>query len=297
MTELRAPFPYPGGKSRVAELCWRAFDADVPGYIELCCGSAAMLLSRPGGAGKYETINDVSGYIANVWRALKRYPGETARHADNPPCELDLRARSSMLRDWGPMLVEVLGKDPEWCDPKAAGWWIWCQSVAVAPESGKVLTAINKGIRHGVSAISGMPVADWCELLARRLRTVSIACGDWSRLATPSALGFNNTGTTPCAVFADPPYPDEKLDYGSAPDVARNMARWCLENGNDGRLRIALCGHTDDYDLPGWTVVNWGGSRGPGRAKRGDNECIWFSPHCLPLETKQTTLALQGVGT
>lgn len=284
---LRAPFPYPGGKSRVAEVCWRAFGHDVPTYIELCGGSLAILLGRPGGAGKYEMVNDASGFVANAWRAMKLRPAETAAHADHPPCELDLKARSAMLRDWSPGLVERLTADPEWCDPKAAGWWIWCQSVAVAPESGRVLTAINKGIRHGISAVSGLPIADWFAMLARRLRTVSIACGDWSRVATPSALGFSNTGTTPTAVFADPPYRDEALDYGAEADVAARVEQWCRENGDDPRLRIVLAGHVDDYQLPGWTTLNWGGSRGYGREKRGDNEVLWFSPHCLPLEQQR----------
>lgn len=287
--QLRAPFPYPGGKSRVVDLCWRAFGRDVPGYVELCAGSAAMLLGRPGGGGKYETINDVSGFVCNAWRAIKLQPTETAMHAEDPPSELDLRARSTALAGLSSELTLALVRDPEWCDPKLAGWWIWCQSVSVAPDSAlaKPLTAINKGIRHGISAVSGRPIHEWFDLLARRLRTVSIACGDWQRVATPSALGFSNTGTTPCAVFADPPYIDEGLDYGSAADVGKRVAVWCAENGNDERLRIALAGHVGDYDLPGWEVINWGGSRGYGREKRGDNECLWFSPHCLPLQQQR----------
>ena len=32
MTELRAPFPWFGGKRRVADVVWRAFGHDVPNY-------------------------------------------------------------------------------------------------------------------------------------------------------------------------------------------------------------------------------------------------------------------------
>jgi hypothetical protein len=254
-----------------------------------------MLLGRPGGAGKYETINDASGFITNAWRSIKLQPAATASFAEDPPSELCLKARSVALAKIAPELPEALASDPEWCDPKLAGWWVWCQSVSVAPDSSlaKPLSAINKGIRHGVSAVSGIPVKDWFYLLARRLRTVSIACGDWSRVVTPSALGFSNTGTTPCAVFADPPYLDETLDYGSVAGVAQKVAAWCAENGHDKRLRIVLAGHVGDYDLPGWTVVNWGGSRGYGREKRGDNECLWLSPHCLPLEQQRGLFDLQ----
>jgi hypothetical protein len=288
LSDLRAPFTYPGGKSRVVEICWRAFGPDVPAYVELCAGSAAMLLGRPGGAGKYETINDASGYVANVWRALKRYPDEAARHADNPPCELDMRARASMLREWGPAIVAQLGKDPEWCDPKAAGWWIWCQSLALGIDwmrPGKAVAC--KGSRKGILGLEQPDPRVTFARLSQRLRRVLIACGDWSALVTPSALGFNTTGTTPVAIFADPPYPDEDIDYGAEPDVARKVAAWCANNGDDPRLRIVLCGHVGDYDLPGWTTLNWGASRGWGRTKRGDNECLWFSPHCLPLEQQR----------
>ena len=43
---LRAPFPWFGGKSRVAAVVWRAF-GDVPNYVEPFAGSLAVLLGRP----------------------------------------------------------------------------------------------------------------------------------------------------------------------------------------------------------------------------------------------------------
>ena len=58
---LKAPFPYFGGKSRIAPVLWDAFGRDVANYVEPFCGSAATLLSRPGGAGKVEIINDADG--------------------------------------------------------------------------------------------------------------------------------------------------------------------------------------------------------------------------------------------
>lgn len=60
ISTLRAPFPYFGGKSRVAAECWRRF-GDVRNYIEPFMGSAAMLLGRPHWPWKgnrIETVND-----------------------------------------------------------------------------------------------------------------------------------------------------------------------------------------------------------------------------------------------
>jgi hypothetical protein len=288
---LRAPFPYPGGKRRVAEVCWRAFGADVASYIELCAGSCAMLFGRPAGTSKYELVNDWSGLVANVWRAIQLKPGPTALACDGPPSELDLRARSRTLAEIGPQLRTELAADPLFCDPTLAGWWIWCQSVALGPDWLATRNpAILKPYRRGILSLDASEPGVWLAALSDRLRRVSIACGDWSRLVTDSALGFHTTGTTPTAVFADPPYADEELDYGAEAGTAARIAAWCLEHGADQRLRIVLAGHVGDYELPGWRTLNWGGSSGWGSAKRGANECLWFSPHCLPFETAQRGL-------
>lgn len=70
---MRAPFPWFGGKSLAAPLIWRAF-GNVPNYVEPFAGSLAVLLARPGGAGKCETANDKDGLIANFWRAVAAQP-------------------------------------------------------------------------------------------------------------------------------------------------------------------------------------------------------------------------------
>ena len=45
-TDLRSPFPWFGGKSRVAGLVWDRF-GDVPNYVEPFFGSGAVLFGRP----------------------------------------------------------------------------------------------------------------------------------------------------------------------------------------------------------------------------------------------------------
>src|SRR6187399_1830662 len=122
MAEIRAPFPWFGGKSRIAPLVWSRF-GNVPNYVEPFAGSLAVLLMRPHTA-QTETVNDRDAYLVNFWRAVAAAPDEVAAFADWPVSEIDLHARHSWIlaqRD----LVSRLRADPEFFDPKLAGWWVW----------------------------------------------------------------------------------------------------------------------------------------------------------------------------
>ena len=124
---LRAPFPWFGGKRRAAALVWGAL-GDVRNYVEPFAGSAAVLLARPipEDAGRLlETINDADGLLANFWRALRADPEAVAHHADWPVNENDLHARHAWLVGRRENLTARLEGDPDWYDAKAAGWWVW----------------------------------------------------------------------------------------------------------------------------------------------------------------------------
>lgn len=123
MTDLRAPFPWYGGKFLAAPLVWRAF-GNVPNYVDPFAGSLAVLLARPH-APKVETVNDKDGFICNVWRAIQHAPDEVAKWCDWPVNEADLHARHKWLVIKGAPLLERLIDDPDFYDPKIAGWWIW----------------------------------------------------------------------------------------------------------------------------------------------------------------------------
>lgn len=122
---LKAPFPYFGGKARIAPLIWSRF-GDVRNYVEPFYGSGAVLLARPGEPG-IETINDADAYLSNFWRAVAADPDEVAHCADWPVNEADLHARHRWLVETGAERVERLKTDPEFYDPKVAGWWVWGQ--------------------------------------------------------------------------------------------------------------------------------------------------------------------------
>lgn len=161
---LRAPFPWFGGKSRVADLVWQRF-GDVRNYVEPFFGSGAVLLGRPGDAA-IETVNDLDAYLANFWRAVAADPDHVATFADWPVNEADLHARHRWLVETGRERVERLKTDPDFFDPKVAGWWVWGQCLWIGsgwcsrPEwtgrinAGREPRGIN-GAEFGLPAIAG----------------------------------------------------------------------------------------------------------------------------------------------
>lgn len=122
MVNLKAPFPWFGGKSRVSHLVWDRF-GNTPNYVEPFFGSGAVLLGRPGESHN-ETVNDKDAYLSNFWRALATDPEAVAYWADWPVSEADLHARHQWLVDQVDFRERML-TDPDFHDPKVAGWWVW----------------------------------------------------------------------------------------------------------------------------------------------------------------------------
>lgn len=119
----------------------------------------------------------------------------------------------------------------------------------------------------------------WLLALAARLERVRIVHGGWRRCLN------HHYGGADAAVFLDPPYRDHGRIYGPGAPVEDAVSIWARENED---LRIALCGHTGDYEMPGWDVVRW--SRGRftySGSTTTEDECVWYSPACLPMRRKQ----------
>lgn len=310
--QLRAPFPWYGGKSLAAPLIWQAF-GNVPNCCEPFAGSLAVLLARPHAA-KVETANDKDGLISNFWRAVQHAPDEVAHHADWPVNEADLHARHRWLVDQALPLVERLIENPDYYDAKIAGWWVWgiCSWIGNgwcsrderlhrclpkvgtpghgihAPSRKKPLTHRNKGVHR-----SGAP-DDLFELLASRLRGVRICCGEWYRVLGRSTLGIDTAhGMTPCGVLLDPPYAhdtrEKRLYREDDAELSSLVRAWAIENGENPQLRIALCGWDGEHEMPdGWTQIAW---RSNGTGKNRGRERIWFSRHCLPMTGQRDLFA------
>lgn len=313
--KLKAPFPYFGGKSRVAAEVWRRF-GDVKTYVEPFCGSCAVLLARPGGAFGREIVNDYDGHIANVWRALQADPEGVAKYCDWPCNHIDLMARRNKLNANYDDLRQRLIDDPEWFDVKMAGYYVWCASVwigsGLTQKTGVPTLTHNKGVMTareckaphltGNMGVLTGGVLDWLRALQARLHGVKVVCGDWTRV-----LGGNwRTANGVCAVFLDPPYSaprDKGIYQHDSSSIAQSVRKWCVDNGDNPRYRIALCGYEgehDDLEMLDWKVWSWAASGGYGNQGDGTGrenrkkERIWFSPHCLQVDGETENDRMKG---
>lgn len=170
---LKSPYPYPGGKGKVADLVWDRL-GNVDNFIEPFLGSAAVLLRRPADhfrdGYRVETANDLNSFICNFWRAVRADPEKVAEYADWPVLEADLHARHKWLMrgEHAEAWRKKMATDPEHYDPKVAGWWVWgaCAWIGGAWCAHKVdqrvmplLDPSQKGVLSGL----GENPADWTQ--------------------------------------------------------------------------------------------------------------------------------------
>jgi site-specific DNA-adenine methylase len=282
--KLKAPFPYFGGKSRVAKTVWDGL-GDVDNFIEPFCGSAAVLLARPHSP-RIETINDADCYVANFWRATGKDPEAVAEYADGPVNEADLHARHRwlVLSDEAKKFRKRIRRNPDYFEAKVAGWWCWglccwigggwCaepkseklprlmgQQPSLSSETGvhgrhrpQLADAYSRG-----RGVNGNDAAGTCEQrrtwllnwfghLRDRLCTVRVCCGDWLRVCDSESM-TTRLGLT--GIFFDPPYGHdanraENLYATDCLDVAAKVRSYCLERGGNKKMRICLAGYAGE---------------------------------------------------
>ena len=290
---MKAPFPWFGGKSAIADVVWKRF-GECENYVEPFFGSGAVLLARPR-IGKTETINDKDHFVANFWRSVQRDPDTVFAHADWPVNEADLHSRHWWLLTEGADRIRNIDGDPEHFDAKVAGWWVWgaCSWIGSGwcsgrgpwqwgasgwakageavigdagmginrqlPHLGDAGRGINRQLPHLGDAGRGQFIADWIGKLAVRLRDVRVCAGDWSRVCGPSVT--HRHGRT--AVFLDPPYADtadrtEGIYAVDCLSVANDVRAWAIEQGKNPLMRICLAGYDGEHDIPDdWETVEW----------------------------------------
>jgi len=220
-SNILAPFPYFGGKARIAETVWQHL-GDVRGYVEPFFGSGAVFLNRPQPFKGVETVNEVDGLVCNFWRAVQAKPDEVAQYADWLVNENDLHARHAWLVERKDSLQAKLEGDPEYYDAKIAGWWCWgvacwigsgfCsgkgpwqvqevdgvrQLVQITSTNGVSrrcvhLSNAGEGVlkkscrdtpsENGIAGCGEQGLHAWMQALCERLRRVRVCCGDWRRV-------------------------------------------------------------------------------------------------------------------
>jgi len=222
-----------------------------------------------------------------------------AKYADYPVTEIDLHSRhrwlaSASTDDFKKKMLD----DPNYYDLKIAGWWVWGIGASI-PGNWLCQRGLNAipAISSAGGGIHGLTfdIQERFNQLQKRMKRVRVCCGDWSKIVTP-AVTFNSKGIGDkdiTGIFLDPPYSLSgrvKKVYQQDNDIFNQVCDWAIENGNNSRMRIIVCGYKDDHKFPDdWKQKEWssnggmanqalGNSRGKDNSKR---EVIYFSPHCL----------------
>lgn len=309
--QLKPPFPYFGGKSIIASRVWELF-GQVPNYVEPFAGSLAVLLNRPAPITGSETVNDYSCHLINAWRAIAAAPEALAELCVGPVAEVNTEAQHYQLVSGELALRDRLG-DPAYFDIVLAAWWIkganewigsgFCDGTGPwqwSRDGGWAKRNAGRGVNRQLPHLGGgkgvnrqLPhlggagtgeyeqrvafVREWLCALRDRLCQVRIACGDWSRVLGPTPT----VKLGPTAVFLDPPYDGTEYVYAkdSAP-ISAQVRKWCIENGNNLKLRIILCGRGEEHDellAIGWSKENWSASKGYSKTAERHTEAMWFN--------------------
>lgn len=306
MSELKAPFPWFGGKRKIAAQVWNMFD-NPDQYVEPFAGSLAVLLARPTwGRDHVETVNDLDGMLVNTWRAIRADAPAVAQLLDVPVMEIELHARLAYVADHRDSdFTQWMEGDPDHYDAKLAAYWLYatCNSIGYPFDpgpwhvvDGRLVNLGDKG--RGVNremphlGSKGQGILTYLNQLAQRLQYVRILCGDWQRTLTKSAIGpypWNRT-----AIFLDPPYQNSSTLYHTKDEttISARVEEWCANAPTDAR--IIITGYDNEHDAlinHGWTRRRGkAGSSGYDRGNNSHRETIWASPACLTQHDLFTTL-------
>ena len=284
---LRAPFPYFGGKRRAAPKVWELL-GDPRHYVEPFCGSMAVLLARPSWhRNRCETVNDADGWLTNTWRSIQQDPRETAYYATGPVSEVDYHAQLAWLQERREGFVSLLEGDPEFYDPKAAGWWLRVMAAGIGdpfgpgpwrvvegrlvdtrelPHLGDKGRGVNRKLPHlgtkgrGVNrelphlGTKGQGIENYLTTISHRLQHTRITTGDWKRTLTNTPIHAGQPTHT-IGVLLDPPYETSTNLYATTNTghhtISQDVRHWCATTAtewiNQG-MRIILCGYENEHD-------------------------------------------------
>jgi DNA adenine methylase len=293
MGRLRAPFPYFGGKTKIADRVWRALGNDLEHYLEPFFGSGAVLFSCPNPP-RIETVNDRDAFVCNCWRAIKGDPNTVAEGLNFPINHAELMARRIALNKEEPNLYEKIIGDPEYYNAKMAAYWIYAARYSIGgfrarDEGNKKIPTISHdtvgvagipAISDGNVGVAGMPMIGSNSVgvagipkigaeyvftgksiiheLAKRLSRVRVVCGDWTRVTG----GNWQLSSKPVGIFLDPPYEaqDRATVYThDSTSIAKEVGAYALRMGKEEGCRVVLTGYEEHMWLTdhGWRTEAW----------------------------------------
>lgn len=311
---IRAPFPWYGGKRRIAPDVWKRFGDDLGVYVEPFAGSLACLLYRMVPVAR-EIVCDTDGGLCNFWRAIKQDHRQVAYWADYPTVHQDLTARHKWLIQWSLDNADRLMADPDYCDFKAAGWWVWgvglwigggwCQTHAdkipwINPMPGGRGVMAQSTVpdklayaKESETPLDGNELEGWFHRLAERMKGVIVLNRSWEAALTPTKLQQTPSAPAPpVGIFMDPPYvADGSRELygsdaeGSSTATAWAAYEWAIEHGE--QFRIAYCAHDGDFEWPeGWETD----VRSFRVGRKGEADLVAYSPACVKKSTQQVAM-------
>ncbi|MDE2101273.1 MAG: DNA adenine methylase [Patescibacteria group bacterium] len=282
----------------MADVIWRAL-GDPKHYIEPFCGSAAVLLARPH-TPRNEIIGDLDCYLVNFWRSLKHDPAGVADHARHLNSQSDMHARHRYLLDARHQLKEKISIDPEYCDAKIAGYWVYGLSLwfghGWTDDTYRDSHRRQQLMKHqGVFAGCRRDLLGLFRRLSDRLERVVVINHSWSQTCSIPSMIVDD-----CGIFFDPPYSgevgrNEGLYAEENLVVSHDVRRWCIEHQTQCKIVLAgYIGEHNELESHGWRVHAWstqgglghlGGENSRGKSNR-HKERLWISPLCGGVEQK-----------
>ena len=292
-------FPYYGNKRLFADEVWKRFGNPMY-YSEPFAGSLSVLLRRPELPPKNEykeIINDLSGTICNAWRSIQAEPEVVSENLTWPSNGFDLQARNTAVLKWVQKDSKRLLEDPEYYDPKIAGYWLWGQCNVMNCTFGvrdKAYQGFGGGrFRLCKTQYLRKTYAECLDInlkflheVSERIKHAEVCAVDWKRCTAPAFL-LGRSGAEDGAAFLDPPYKSEKrstnlyIKEEQSDLVAAESYKWAVANGD--KIKVAYCCHEGDFEVPdGWASLK---RDFPSiQRKRTAVDLIMFSPKCIKVD-------------
>jgi DNA adenine methylase len=255
VSRIKPPFPYYGGKQRIAEKIVSTFP-EHGHYIEPFAGGLSVLLAKP--ESKHETVNDLDARLVTFWRVLRNRPEELYNACLLTPWS---RTEQSEALDMGgaddlevARRVFVLLTQGRGARIDKTGW-----RFVVDPKSPTSMGRYRDGYTSRI-----MQVADRIHRVVLESRDALEVIGTYDRAGA--------------LMYVDPPYLAEtrsSLGYGVEMADAKSHAA-LAESLNAAKAHVCLSGY--DSDLYRDLYPNWNRVEIKARANVGDRiEVLWVN--------------------